>query len=276
MDTISEPLQDILTQILLYLPRIIAALVIFVISLVVSGLATRSVKRALKIRVKDPETLQLLVWLTRWSIVILGGLVALDQVNFDVVGFFAGLGIAGFTIGFALQDIARNFVAGIILLIRQPFDIGDAIGVGSHSGTVLEIKLRDTVIKTWDGELLIIPNIDVFNNAITNYSDLPERRRTVAIGLGYEEDVDKSVEVFLNAVRQVPGVLEDPAPTVYAKELGDSALILTAQFWLNQDTHDLFTVHSNAVKAIKEAAEREGIDLPYPTQTVHLRGDTST
>jgi len=175
-------------------------------------------------------------------------------------------------IGFALQDIARNFVAGIPLLIRQLIDIGDAVEVGDHTGTVMDITTRDTVLRTWDSEVVILPNMDVFTKAIKDYTQLPLRRRTVKIGLGYGEDVDRARGVFLEAIQAVPGVLEELAPTVLAEELGDSALMLAARFWVNQEADGLLVVHSMVVRAIKEAAERAGIDLPYPTQTLRLEG----
>jgi small-conductance mechanosensitive channel len=265
-------LQELLQDMLRFIPNLIAALVTFTASLLFSGLAARWVQRAAKVKIRDLELLRLLSRLTRWSVLILGTVVALGQVNFDVTGFVAGLGIAGVTIGFALQDIARNFVAGIILLIRQPFDIGDAVKVADYAGSVLDITARDTVLKTWDGEMVILPNIDVFTSPITNYSKLPHRRRTVYIGLGYEEDVGQATRVFLDTIRSVEGVLEDPAPTLLAEELGNSALTLAARFWVNQETHSLFDIHSKVVRAIKEVAEKEEIDLPYPIQTVRLEG----
>jgi small conductance mechanosensitive channel len=272
MSDLGGRFQGLLEAFLLFIPNLIVALIVFILTLLLSSLIARWVRRAVKEKVEDPETRCLLSRLVRWSVVILGLVVALDQVNFDVTGFVAGLGIAGFTIGFALQDIARNFVAGILLLVRQPFNVGDAVEVGDYAGTVLEITTRDTVLKTWDGEKVIVPNMDVFTNAIKNYSELPLRRRTVNIGLGYDEDVDRATQVLLEAVRDVEGVQDDPAPEVLAEELGDSALMLAARFWVNQETHGLFTVHSQVVQAIKEAAEREGIDLPYPIQTVRLEG----
>jgi small conductance mechanosensitive channel len=137
---------------------------------------------------------------------------------------------------------------------------------------VLSVTTRDTVLKTWDGETVILPNLEVFSKPIINYSALPNRRRTVRIGLGYEEDVGQASEVFLEAIRSVDGVLEEPAPTVHAMNLGDSTLGLDARFWVNQETHGLFDVHSSVVRTIKEVAEREGIELPYPIQTVLLEG----
>jgi small-conductance mechanosensitive channel len=268
--------QELLQQAIEFVPHLIVSLLTFAATLFLSGLAAGGVRRAARARIQDRETVRLLSRLTRWAVLILGTLVALDQVNFDVTSFVAGLGVAGFTIGFALQDIARNFVAGILLLVRQPFNIGDAVKVADYAGSVLDITTRDTVIKTWDGEMVILPNIEVFTNPITNYSELPYRRRTVYVGLGYGEDVTRVTQVFVEAIRGVEGVAEDPSPAVLAEELGDSALVLAARFWVNQETHGLFDVHSAVVQAIKEAAEEELIDLPYPTQIVHLERDTAS
>lgn len=269
---ISTELQALLQQFLLFVPRLVVALAIFAATLVLSAMAARSVRRRLGARLADPNIARLLAILTRWGLVVLGTLVALEQVDFDVTSFVAGLGIAGFTVGLALQDIARNFVAGVLLLTRQPFGVGDFIETSGLQGTVLDVTVRDTVIRTLDGETVVVPNFDVYTHPIVNYSGQPQRRRTVHIGLGYGEDVRRAVGVFLAAVRGVDGVLGDPPPTIRAEELGDSALQLAARFWVDQTTDDLLQVHSDVVQAVKEAAERDGIDLPYPTQTVRLEG----
>jgi small conductance mechanosensitive channel len=272
MMDLGAPFQTLIQQAVRFIPRLLAALVIFVATLLLSSIAARWARRSAQSKIDDLETLSLISRLTRWAVLVLGTVLALDQVNFDVTGFVAGLGIAGITIGFALQDIARNFVAGILLLVQQPFDIGDVVEVSDYTGTVLEISIRDTVIKSLDGEKVIVPNIDVLANAIINYSDLPLRRRSIRIGLGYGEDVDHASEAFLMAIQELDGVLEEPEPSLLAEALGDSTLGLVARFWVNQESDDLFQVHSRAVQAIKEAAEREEIDLPYPIQTVRLEG----
>ena len=146
--------QELFQGALRFIPHLITALITFAVSLLLSGLAARWVQRAAKTKISDSETLQLLSMLTRWTVIILGILTALEQVNFDVTSFIAGLGIAGITIGFALQDIARNFVAGILLLVRQPFNIGNAVKVAGYSGTVLDITTRDTVLNQRDHQLL--------------------------------------------------------------------------------------------------------------------------
>ena len=267
---LGTPLQSILEQALLFIPKLVAALIVFGVSVFLSAVAARWIRRTARTKIDDEETLLLLSRLARWTVIVLGTVLALDQVNFDVTGFVAGLGIAGLTIGFALQDISRNFISGLILLVRQPFDIGDSVKVAGYAGTILEITTRDTVLKNWDGEMVILPNLEVFTNPIVNYSDLPNRRRTIKIGLGYGEDANRATEIFLKAIKDVDGVLMDPAPELLAEGLGDSTLNLAARFWVNQETHSLFAVHSAVVRTIKEVGEQEGIDLPYPIQTVRL------
>lgn len=254
-----------------FVPKLVSALITFLVFLLLSGLVRRTVRKVLSSRISNQEILKLLSRLSTWTVLIFGTILALEQVNFNVTSFVAGLGIAGLTIGFALQDIAKNFVAGILLLIRQPFKIGDAVEISGFKGTVQDIAIRDTSIKTYDGELVILPNASILENPIKNFSGLKQRRRAVKIGLDYKEDVDRAKRVFLDAIRSVSGVAAEPAPSIIVMELGDSALMLTAFFWVDQVSNDLYTVHSAAVQAISEAANRENISLPYPIHTVHVQ-----
>jgi small-conductance mechanosensitive channel len=229
------------------------------------------VRRIVNLKIDNKELNQLIFRITRWVILILGTILALDQVNFDVTGFIAGLGVAGFTIGFALQDIAKDFISGLLLLYRQPFHLGDYVRISDFEGRVKDINVRDTVIETLDGEMVIIPNQDVFENPILNYTDAKFRRRSLSIGLGYEENADFAIDVFLDTINAVPGVEKKPEPSIRVVELGESTLNLLALYWINQEVNDFFEVHSNVVKAIKEAAEKNDINLPYPVHTVFLR-----
>lgn len=267
----TSPFLDLIDTFVNNLPSYLLALGTLVATLILANLAKRAIERNLKKQMDDPETRHLLGRITRWTVLILGIMTALNQIpGVDVTSLLAGLGIVGFTIGFALQDIARNFIAGLLILIRQPFSVGDAVQVADHAGTVMDITARDTVIKTWDGVMEIIPNLDVYSNPIVNYSELPLRRRTVTIGLGYGEDVDRAREIFLDVLRNTEGVRAEPAPEILTEELGSATLNMAARFWVNQKTHNLFVVHSDVVDAINDTAEREEIDLPYPTQVVQL------
>jgi small-conductance mechanosensitive channel len=269
MDMIYERILDLLVHAVDFLPRIIVAIVVFLISLLGARLAGRAVGRAA--RNADEEIARLLSRLATVATVVVGTVVALDQVNFDVTGFVAGLGLVGFTLGFAFQDIAKNLMAGILILIQQPFEIGEAIEVSSYSGTVTDVDIRATTIKTWDGQQVIVPNADVYTSAITNYSEYPARRMTLALGVGYEEDLANAQQIFLEAIQKVEGVLPDPEPAIFYKGLGSSAVEMTAYFWIDQTESNLFGVTSEAVKGLKEAAAREKINLPYPIQTVRVR-----
>ncbi len=226
-------------------------------------------------RMQEEEVVDIVAGAARWTVLILGTLMALSQVNFDVTGFIAGLGIIGFTVGFALQDISRNFIAGVLLLIRQPFKVGDAVRVNDHTGAVLEITARDTVVRTWEGDMVIVPNIEVFTKPIINYSALPVSRRAIRVGVGYGEDSQRVIERFYEILRNTEGILEDPAPLIQAEELGDSALRLGIYFWVDQRTHNMFAIHSQILQTINRVAKEEGIDLPYPTQAVRLEGGLS-
>ncbi|HBH13861.1 MAG TPA: hypothetical protein DDX29_12245 [Clostridiales bacterium] len=268
---ITQAFQEWFSSLVQLLPNLITAIVIFFVTIIASDFLAKWVKRIVKKKIENNEMLQLIYLLTRWTVIILGTIFALSQVNFDVTGFIAGLGVAGFTIGFALQDIAKNFISGILLLSRQPFSIGDYVKVNDYKGTVKEINVRDTVVETLDGEIVIIPNQKVFENPITNYTHSRLRRRTIVIGLGYEEDVARATQIFLDVIENVPGVESQPEPTIRAKELGDSALTLEAIFWVDQQNKNLFAIHSDVVTAIKEASDKHKVNLPYPVQTVLLQ-----
>lgn len=268
---IQQAFQEWFTSLVQLLPNLITAIVIFFVTIIASDFLAKWVKRIAKKKIENNEMLHLIFLLTRWTVIILGTIFALSQVNFDVTGFIAGLGVAGFTIGFALQDIAKNFISGILLLSRQPFSIGDYVKVNDYSGTVKEINVRDTVVETLDGEIVIIPNQKVFENPITNYTHSRLRRSSFTIGLGYEEDVARATQIFLDVIKNVPGVESQPEPTIRAKALGDSSLTLEALFWVDQQDNNLVGIHSDVVTAVKEASDKHNINLPYPVQTVLLQ-----
>jgi small conductance mechanosensitive channel len=267
---LSIDLQQMFQDFLRFLPKLITAIITFLVFFILSKFAKKSIRRLLAKNIEDDEMVKLLSKLATWAILIFGTVLALDQVDFNVTGFVAGLGIAGFTIGFALQDITKNFIAGLLLLIRQPFNIGDVVEISDFSGTVQNIDIRDTSIRTQDGDLVILPNADVLANPIKNFSGLKKRRRKIKIGLGYEEDIVRAKKIFLTAIQSVPGVEADPAPSLVSLELGDSALSITAFFWFDQTQTDLFDVHSAVVEAIAQAAKDNHINLPYPIQTIRL------
>jgi small conductance mechanosensitive channel len=262
--------QELLTSAVAFLPRLVSGLVLLVLSLVAASVVSRLVAEAVRRRDGPPEIERLLGHLCKWTIIVLGTIAALQQVRFDVTSFLAGLGVVGFALGFAFQDIAKNFIAGVLLLLQRPFQINEIIAVGDFMGSVTDISLRATTLQTFDGLQVVIPNADVYTATIVNYSTYDVRRNSFTIGLGYGEDITRARAVFREALAAVPGVSREPAPRVVCTGLADSWTELTAYYWFVPGEADYFEMTSEAIQAIKEVAEREGIDLPYPTQTVHL------
>jgi small conductance mechanosensitive channel len=254
-----------------FLPRLIVALIVFIVGLYLAGIFARMVRRGLERRKTDPELTLLASKVTRWAVIVLGTLAALQQVDFNITAFLTGLGIVGFTIGFALQDVSKNFVAGLLILIQQPFDIGDAIKVTDYAGTVIAIDLRATELHTFDGQVVFIPNAEVFTNPITNYTKASKRRVNLSAGVAYESDLEEVTQTALEAVSSIPGLLQDPAPTLHFQGFGGTTIDLTLFYWIDTNQTDPFTAKDLGLKEIKVAFERAGIEMPYPTQRVYLQ-----
>ena len=206
----------------------------------------------------------------RWSVIGLGILLALEQAGQDVTTLLTGLGILGFTVGFALQDISANLVSGILLLFEQPFDIGDFIDVDGNSGTVKNINLRATEMLTWDGLLVLIPNRDVFTNTITNFSRIEQRRIGLSVGIGYDSDLAEVEEVVLAAIKSLKGVKEDPAPSFIVDSFGDSAINTTLYYWYATKEEGLPDMTNSGALTLKNALDQAGIEMPYPIRSVRL------
>ena len=274
MDYLRASASGYFERLLVFLPNLIAAGVIFIASLYLAGLLTKLVRRKLEERKVDPELRVLLGRITKWTVVVAGTIGALRQMNFDLTGFLAGLGIVGLTIGFALQDVTKNFVAGVLLLLQQPFGIGDVIEVNDYTGTVTDIRTRATHIRTFDGLDVIIPNGDVYMSAIKNYSHTVRRRLAMSVGVGYQSDLDLVTETLQTALSNIPGVItDDPAPQVVFEEFGDSSINLTAYFWIDLSKIGFFDAQTQSIKVTKIAFEQAGIEIPYPTHTMLTPGN---
>lgn len=262
-------MEEFLSQIIAFLPQLGLGIGVFLLTLAISSWIGRLVAKQLRHREVDGELIILLQMVSKWSVRILGIMLALEMIMPGRFGsLIAGLGIAGFTIGFALQDVAKNFIAGILLLLQQPFNIGDSIEVAGYAGKVIDISLRTTEIRTYDGRHVIIPNGDVFVKPIVNFSKATSRRFEISVGVAYDADLDQVARVALETLNQIPGLLDDPVPSVMFQSFGDSAIEFTAYCWIDTTHIGLGDAKDAAVKALKKAFEHAGIDIPYPTQRV--------
>lgn len=265
-------LQELMDAVIAALPKLFFALLIFLAARLISNWVTRALRRTMERREMDREMIVLLEMLTRWGILSLGVVLAIEQIApGKISALLAGLGIAGFTIGFALQDVAKNFIAGILLLLQQPFDIGDGIEVGDHSGTVLGISLRATELRTWDGLYVVIPNADVYMSSITNYSRAPRRRIGFMLHVALGTDLELVTTTVLAALKDFPSVLDEPAPQVVFSAFGGSSLDFQVYYWIDTGSTDFMESQDAGGKRIDQALARAGIKTAIPAMEVYTR-----
>jgi len=248
---------------------IFIALLIFIGSVLLAKFLRRLLDKALQARGVDPEISILLGQLLYWSILIFGIITAMQRF-FDVSAFLAGLGILGFTIGFALQEIMQNFVAGMILLVQQPFDIGNLVTISDYTGTVVAINMRTTEMTTLDGRLIIIPNAQVLSNPIENYSRADQLRVGLPVGVSYDTDLDLARDAILDALPAIKGYLADPAPSIIYHSFGDSSINMDIRFWIDTTVNNLFDAKDEAVVITKSALDKAGVNIPFPITTVYM------
>ena len=263
--------QAMLEAIVAFLPRLGLALLVYLIARVISSWTTRLLRRRLVKQKADEELIILLEMFTRWGIQGLGIVLALEQLAPGRLStLFAGLGIAGVTIGFALQDVAKNFIAGILLLLTQPFEIGDTIEVQGFVGKVLAINLRSTEMRESDGRFVIIPNSDIFISPIINFTRAPRRRIRLPLGISIDTDLDLASRTFFDAVEEISGVLNDPAPQLILESFNDSVIQSTLLYWIDTAQVDYSEAQTAGARAITYAFKEAGIIMPYPTVEVTM------
>lgn len=251
------------------IPNLLTALLIFIVGVYFGRVLGNLVRRVLMVRQAPEGVIHLLSQLTRWTIVVIAGITALQRF-FDVTAFLAGLGILGFTVGFALQDVMKNFAAGIILLLQQPFHVGEAIGVKDYDGTVLEIDLRTTEMKTFDGRIVTLPNADVLANPIINYTRAERRRVELPVGISYGTDTEFARQTALEAIESVPGYVNEPAPLIGFSSFGDSSVELKILLWIDTTRTNPLVAKNDAMMRVKAAFDQKGIEIPFPIRTVYM------
>ncbi|CAI1492305.1 MULTISPECIES: mechanosensitive ion channel family protein [Thermococcus] len=180
----------------------------------------------------------------------------------ELGALLAAAGITGIVLGFSSRTVVANFVSGIFMYFDKPLQIGDAVQVGDVQGVVEDIRILSTRIRTWDGTLVRIPNEALFNSNIVNLQRYPVRRVDVSVGIAYAEDAGRAIEVILKTLDEMPLVLAEPEPKVYVESLGDSSVVLRVWAWAPSERW--FDVRTEVVRRIKEALDREGIEIPFP------------
>jgi len=211
--------------------------------------------------------------LASWAVLALGALVAFTVVfpTLTAASMFSALGVSGIAIGFAFKDIFQNLLAGLLLLITRPFRIGDQIVSGDHEGTVEDIQVRATLLRTYDNRLIVIPNSELYTSRVVVNTAMDKRRLSVHVGIGYGQDVAHAKEVIVQGLRGVEEILQDPPPRVLARELDDYSVRLEVRFWISPPVRREAVEAEDAVlETLTRVLPEAGIELPYPIQQVLL------
>lgn len=253
------------------LPNLAVALIVLITFYVIGKLIRNAIGRLLK-KVTDNKTIvNLLETVVGVMIIGVGIFIALSILQLDgaVTSLLAGAGIIGLALGFAFQDIASNFISGIILSIRHPFGIGDIIDTNGFYGTVQKLNLRNTILRTPQGQVVYIPNKSVFENPLENYTKTGERRIDLSCGVSYGDDLEKAKQVAIEAVKSLKNYNADKGIEFYYEEFGGSSINFKIRFWVYfQSNPDFWAARSDAIMAVTKHFDENDIMIPFPIRTL--------
>ena len=252
------------------LKNIGVAIVIMFFFWIISKFAGGVIGRVLS---KHGRTSMLLINFVRRTIggvvLLVGAAMALAALGVQVGPMVAALGAGGFIIGFALQETLGSFASGMMIMVYRPFDVDDFVKVAGETGTVKEMSLVSTKLLTPDNKVLVIPNKKAWGDTITNFTGCGVRRVDLVFGIGYEDDIQRAIDVLKEVAGQHPNVLSEPGLTVNVHELADSSVNLFCRPWVN--TKDYWGVYWELTRQVKERFDSEGISFPFPQRDVHLQ-----
>jgi len=253
-------------MVLQYAPRALLAIITLVVGLWLINRLVHLVDT--KLHERDPTLAKFLCGLI--SIILKSLLVisVASMIGIATTSFIAVLGAAGLAVGLALQGSLANFAGGVLILIFKPFRVGDVIEAQSYVGTVREIQVLYTVLDTFDNRRVVIPNGNLSNASLINYSAYETRRVDMTFGIGYGDDIQVAKQVLTRVITADERVLPDPAPVIVVSELGDSSVNFSVRVWAK--SADVWPLYWTMQEKVKEAFDAEGISIPFPQRDVHL------
>lgn len=268
-----QNMQEVVDQVIeivtVYGLDVLGALAILIVGWMIAGWVRSTVSNGLgKVPNMDGTLRPFIANLVRWVVLAFVIVAVLNQFGVETTSIIAVLGAAGLAIGLALQGTLSNVASGVMLLVLRPFKTGDFIDAGGLAGTVVEIGLFTSEIKTADGVYIMAPNSQIWNSTITNFSRNATRRIDILMGISYDDDIDTAQKTLQDLMEADDRVLKDPAPTTMVMSLGDSSVNVNMRFWVNNS--DYWAVLFDMNKAAKVGIEGAGCSIPYPQQDVHM------
>lgn len=251
-----------------YAPKILGALVVLVIGLWIISLITKGFGRMMAKRDTDPSLQGFLRSMVSILLKILLFISVMGMVGIEATSFIAIIGAAGLAVGLALQGTLANFAGGVMILLFKPYKVGDFIDGAGHMGSVKEIKIFTTTLNTPDNKLIIIPNAQLSNSSITNFSTMEQRRVDFTFGIAYGDDYDQAKKILENLIAADERILKDPEPFIALSELADSSVNLVVRVWAKGA--DYWGIFFDMNEKVYKTFTKEGINIPFPQMDVHL------
>lgn len=257
-------------QVLLhYVVNLAAAIVIIVVGLVIARIVSHMVQRVLLAHSVDHTVADFLSSISRYAVIAFAIIAALGRVGVQTASIIAVLGAAGLAVGLALQGSLSNLAAGVLLVTFRPFRIGEFVDLGGVSGSVLNVQIFSTTLRTADGKVVVVPNGKIIANNIINFSREPVRRNEFIVGVGYEADIDQVKQILTDIVMAEERILKDRDIIVRVHELAPSSVNFIIRVWSNSG--DLQAVYWDVLERIKKALDASNINIPFPQMDVHVK-----
>ena len=271
LSLITDKVEAWIKQVITILPNLVIAIVVAVLFVLLSRVVRNLAEKLLNRVSSNRAVNDLLVTVIYAAVLIVGGFIALSVVGLHTVvtSLLAGVGIVGLALGFAFQDIAANFISGVLIAIGQPFRVGDLIKSGDYLGTVTNISLRTTTIRSFQGIDILIPNKDLFQEPVENYTHTQDRRIDLAVGVSYGDDLEKVKKLTLDAVNALESINKSKQVDLVYTDFGDSSINFSVRFWAKTARQpDFLQAQSDAVMAIKKVYDDNDITIPFPIRTL--------
>ncbi len=270
-DLVVGKLESWLNTAISMLPNLVIALLVLIVFYVVSKALRQFVEKLLGKVTENLTIIHLIGSVVSITIAGIGLFISLSVLQLDdtVKTLLAGAGIIGLALGFAFQDIASNFIAGVILSLRHPFGVNDWIKAGDYYGKVDRLNLRNTILETPQGQVVYLPNKNVFESALVNFSKKKSRRIDLSVGVSYGDDLEKVKKITIDAIGKIKNLTPGKDIKLYYQEFGDSSINFSVQFWVPfKNQTDFLEPQSQAIMLIKKAYNENDITIPFPIRTL--------
>ncbi|MGL4727102.1 MAG: small-conductance mechanosensitive channel MscS [Scandinavium sp.] len=252
-----------------YAVNIVAAIAIIIVGMIVARLVSNAVNRVMRARQIDATVADFLSAMLRYAIIAFTLIAALGRVGVQTASVIAVLGAAGLAVGLALQGSLSNLAAGVLLVMFRPFRAGEYVDLGGVAGTVLNVQIFSTTMRTVDGKIVVIPNGKIIAGNIINFSREPVRRNEFIIGVAYDSDIDKVKQLLTNIIQSDERIIKDREMTVRLNELGPSAMNFVVRTW--SKSSDLQNVYWDVLERVKRDFDANGISFPFPQMDVNFK-----